>query len=130
MTRQVQVIIKGLDDLTERVVKKITLDVTANLIETTPVKTGWAKANWVPAIGVRYRGPSGDLMPVSSAEGTQQSAIANVALTYKASRGATFVSNGVFYILELNSGSSKQAPAGFVQRAIHKAITRDIRGLS
>ena len=38
-----------------------------------------------------------------------------------------FVSNNVKYITRLNDGYSRQAPAGFVQSAIRKAVTQDIR---
>ena len=42
-------------------------------------------------------------------------------------RGNAFITNNVPYIVRLNDGSSKQQPRGFVQRAIRKAVTIDIR---
>ena len=51
---QVRAVIRSLERLSERVITKITLDVTANLIESTPVDTGWARANWVPQIGAPF----------------------------------------------------------------------------
>lgn len=132
--QQVVVIAGGLRQLVERVVTKITLDVTANLIETTPVDTGWARANWTPSIGAAFeRGLSGlDKAPTSASANTQrafqESAIAAVS-GYKLQMGNTFVSNNVPYILELNEGKSSQAPAAFVQMAIMKAVTQDIRGI-
>lgn len=122
-----------MEQLTERVVTKITLDVTANLIETTPVDTGWARANWVPAIGTPSTSDVSGVQPTTqmatSAVAMQQQAVATVATGYRLAMGRVFVSNNVPYILALNSGSSKQAPAGLVQRAIHKAVTSDLRGL-
>lgn len=131
--QQIRAIVRGLDRLTERVVTKITLDVTANLVETTPVDTGWARANWVPALSKPFVANLG-AVPVTaqnaSAAGVrQQAAVAGIA-GYRLSMGRVFVSNNVPYIQELNAGSSRQAPSGFVQRAIAKAVTQDIRGLT
>ncbi len=130
---QVRAVVRGLERLTERIMIGITLDLTANLVETTPVDTGWARANWVPAIGVPFTEDQGDFTPTpadaASAAGDQQSAVAGVT-RYRLSRGSVFVSNNASYIVELNSGKSTQAPAGFVQRSIAKAVTVDIRKLA
>ncbi len=129
--RQVRAIVRGLNELTARVVTKITLDVTANLIEATPVDTGWARANWVPSVGLPAlkdlppRRPD-DGQAVTQAAATQQGAIAAL-IGYTLKRGRVFVTNNVPYILSLNDGTSKKAGPGFVQRAVAKAVTRDIR---
>lgn len=131
---QIRAIVRGLERLTERIVTKITLDVTANLVETTPVDTGWARANWVPAIGrpfsVDLSGVTPTAQNAAAAGSQQQAALAGVATGYKLSMGKVFVSNNVPYILGLNDGNSAQAPSGFVQRAIQKAVTQDIMGLA
>ena len=130
--RQIKAIIQGLEKVTERVISKITLDITANLIETTPVDTGWARANWVPAIGnphiVNLTGEKVSSAEVIRQAADQSEASTKVASSYKLDMGSVFVSNNVPYILKLNEGSSAQAPAAFVQRAIHKAVTQDIKG--
>ena len=130
---QVRALIGGLDRLTERLVVKVTLDVTANLVETTPVDTGWARANWVPAVGNRNRRPaesfSGRTPSAFVQAATAKQAAGQVQVAgYKLERGRVFVNNNVRYILRLNDGYSQQAPAGFVQGAIRKAVTQDIRG--
>ena len=129
---QIRAIVKGLEKVVERVVTKITLDVTANLIKITPVDTGWARANWVPAIGAPIRQDlSAVPATVSNAQsktGEQQRAMADVVTGYRLVRGRVFVSNNVPYITKLNDGHSRKAPAGFVQMAIQKAVTQDIRG--
>lgn len=131
--RQVKAIVRGLEQLTERAIKKITLDTTANLIETTPVDTGWARANWVPSIGLPIDDNLSGVTPTaelaSSAGARQQGALAGVAARYTLRMGSVFISNNVPYIVRLNEGSSTQAPAAFVQAAIRKAVTQDIRGL-
>lgn len=130
---QVQAIVRGLNKLAERVVIKIAFDVVANLVETTPVATGWARANWVPAIGsplvTDLSGIPATTQGALSAKGQQDAATAGL-LGYKLGKGSVFISNNVPYIIPLNMGSSKKAPSGFVQRAIRKAVTQDIRGLS
>jgi len=130
---QVRAIVRGLTQLTERAIKKITLDVTANLIGTTPVDTGWARANWVPSIGLPVEEDLSQASPTeqsaSAAGARQQGALAGVAASYKLRMGSVFISNNVPYIVRLNEGSSSQAPAAFVQAAINKAVTQDIRGL-
>ncbi len=126
--RQIKRVIEILTEVTERVVKKITLDVTSNLIATTPVDVGWARANWVPAIGQPVDQPVATRESVNTA--AQQAGILSVASSYKLERGLVFVSNNVRYITRLNEGSSKQAPAGFVQNAIEKAVKFDLTGLA
>lgn len=131
MTHQARAVTAALNAFVEKAVKKITLDVTANLIETTPVDTGWARANWVPSIGVaatqNLRGTEVTSQQVAAAGATQRSGQAEV-LGYALNRGKVFVTNDVPYINRLNDGSSDQAPSGFVQRSIAKAVTQGIRG--
>lgn len=124
---QLRFIVRALEKVTERAVAKITLDATANLIETTPVNTGWARANWVPSIGSPIDEPTGDQENVSQSE--QDSGIAQVATQYKLDMGKVFITNNVPYIGALNDGHSQQAPSGFVQVAVEKAVTIDILGL-
>ena len=133
--KQVRAIVRDLERFTERLIVKITLDVTANLVETTPVDTGWARANWVPSVGKRSRRPAESFSGRTpsafvQAAAAKQTAGTAQALSYKLERGRVFVTNNVKYINRLNDGYSRQAPAGFVQRAIRKAVTmaRRFRG--
>lgn len=130
--QQIREIRLALERATETVIRKISLDVTANLIKTTPVDTGWARANWVPAVGKRFQGTVGsreDAQAGRVSAGAQATGQARVA-GYRLTDGRVFVSNNVPYILRLNDGSSTQAPAGFIQAAINKALTRDILELN
>lgn len=121
---QVRIIVGDLDRFSERQIIQLSLEVTANLIETTPVDLGWARANWVPTIGTPYDvnvGNPTDASDVGAARRKQ--AEGRQALRgYKLTRGTIFVTNNVPYIQKLNEGSSKQAPAGFVQNAVEAAI--------
>lgn len=127
-TDDIEVVFKDLMEVTEKVIVKVTLDITANLIATTPVDVGWARANWVPAIGAPVSAPVATPETVNA--GAQQSGMAQVAGSYKLAKGTVFISNNVPYIMRLNEGWSKQAPAGFVQNAIDKAIRQDLQGLA
>lgn len=101
----------------------LAVEITANLMEPpdeggTPVKTGWARSNWIPSISVPVSSPSGS--PESVNGGQQQQGIAAVA-GYQGD-DPVFVTNNVPYIQQLNDGSSKKAPAGFVEAAVDKAV--------
>ena len=118
--REVRAVTVALREVTSEAVKKIVLDVTSNLIETTPVDTGWARNNWVPSIKEPIERAVGTREePVS---GQQQVGIAEVATTYKLEDGPVYISNNVPYIGNLNDGSSKQAPTDFVFIAILRAL--------
>lgn len=117
---QIRIIVQSLERAVTRVVKKIVLDATANLIEDMPVDLGWARANWVPVITGTFKGMAGQRDTID--QGPQQSGIASVATGYTLEQGYVTITNNVPYIQRLNAGSSKQAPAGFVQAAILRAV--------
>lgn len=113
-----------------QIAKAIPLDIVANLTAPpsrggTPVDTGWARANWIPNIGRPSR-----LEPVGSRESVSNAAqkigIAAVATGFVLEDREIHVSNNVPYIGALNNGSSAQAPSGFVEIAILKAVRVDI----
>ncbi len=113
----------------EQVIRKIVLDVVANLVKApseggTPVDTGWARSNWLVNLAVPPAGTLGSRDAVQ----THPSPLAAM-LSYKLRFGQVYMSNNVPYITRLNDGYSKQAPAGFVQAAILKALTEDLANL-
>lgn len=119
-------IVSALEDFVALVVRKLVLDIVANLTASpseggTPVDTGWARSNWIPRIGKTFEGTSGTREAVSA--GAQESGKAQV-LTYKLDQGPVHITNNVPYIVFLNDGSSKQAPRGFVQAAIERAVSQ------
>jgi hypothetical protein len=125
-------VIRSLNQFTDLLVKKVVTDVVANLVAApieggTPVDTGWARANWIPNIGSPVKKPRGSRDAVGRASSSQERGVATVLATYTISKGKVYISNPVPYIVFLNEGTSKQAPAGFVQRAIRKAVTSDLR---
>lgn len=133
-SRRVRIVVNSLSDFLDQIIKKITLDIVANLVRAaaeggTPVDTGWARANWVPSIGKPASGTAGTRASAEAGNinlGSQQGGVAAVATSYKTSKGAVHITNNVPYINNLNDGSSKQAPKGFVQAAIFKAVAIDL----
>lgn len=115
-----------LDQHVERVCVELAVNITAELIATTPVDTGWARANWVPNLGGPYTGNATPPAQASDADTLTQDGGLSSILAFKLSDGAIFVSNRVPYIAALNGGSSTQAPAGFVEAAIDK-VTAEAR---
>lgn len=135
-SRQIRIVINSLVGFVELLMKKVTLGVVANLVTSpgsggTPVDTGWARANWVPNIGAPLDRPSGsyEAAVLGQLPGDQQAGLAKVATGYRLSRGRIFITNNVPYILQLDQGTSRQAPAGFIRRAIKKAVTVDLLAL-
>lgn len=121
-------IVESLNGFIEQIIIGLALDVTANLKAApgeggTPVDTGWARSNWIPNIGEPIEAPVGSRSNVNTAP--QNQALGQVA-NYSLNKGRVYISNNVPYILRLNEGYSKQAPAGFVQRAVAKAVREDL----
>ena len=120
-----QVVISELQAFTERLVKRLALNVNAELIEATPVLTGWAQANWVPNIGSPFEGTAGERpadQNTNPDRGPQSRGIASI-ITYRLGP-EIHQTNNVPYIELLNAGSSSQAPAAFVQASILRAVRR------
>jgi hypothetical protein len=121
---QIKIIMAGLDLFTADRVRDLTFEITANLNERTPVDIGWARANWIPSVGrasaivMDGKPERGD---VTVALGRQSAGLAQIA-SYRLSAGSTFVSNNAPYIRRLNDGWSKQAPRGFIQTEIRRAV--------
>ncbi len=127
MVSETERVLNVFERAVEQTIARLSVNITAELIETTPVDTGWARANWVPSIGTAFEGNTGELneeqrrASVGGQTGSQQTATAAL-LAYQVERGQVFISNNVPYILALNDGSSAQAPSGFVQASIQRGI--------
>lgn len=123
---QVSFVLRDLGTTIENIVTKVTRKITNRLLETTPVDTGWARANWLPSVGtpilqdLTSERPSRNEILAVEAEG--QAALNRITSTYTLVQGNVFITNNVPYMQELNDGSSKQAPKGFVQFAVKGAL--------
>lgn len=139
MSAQIDRIMKAISGGIALACSEVALEVTHNLVVATPVKTGWASSNWVPTIGVPFAGTVGApptlagrvdhaLARKGAAPGAHRGS-GNAAregatgslLKYELGQGSIFVTNNVPYITgpgSLDDGHSKQAPRGFIRKAI------------
>lgn len=121
MGEQSRAIVDGWRKKIETLAKALVLEIVANLVKTTPVDTGWARANWIAAIG----SPSVlvDGTPEAVSDAAQQASIAAV-LKFTLNEAVMYVSNHVPYIVMLNYGHSKQAPPLFIEFCIDQALAK------
>lgn len=94
-------------------VQKAAFAIEARLVTSTPVDTGRARSNWLASL--RY--PRTDTVEPTSVADTITRARAVIELR-RQHGGAIYLSNNVPYIGSLNAGSSAQAPAAFVEKAV------------
>lgn len=80
----------------------------------TPVDTGHARRNWIPSVGT----PNTE---EAQSDAAYAQGVAQV-LAYELANGALWIANVVPYIRRLNYGHSQQAPPGFVEMAIDRAL--------
>ena len=110
---------RELEKFTSRQVISVARRLTLNLRAATPKKSGFAASNWLPSLGAN-NGIAGSKRLVTFAD---QNAGLSEIRSYRITRTeAPRVTNNVPYIDLLNSGSSLQAPAGFVEACVADAI--------
>ncbi len=104
-----------------QIMKKLTFEVGRRLIMKTPVDTGRARGGWMPSIGSPAGGEGGP-----DPEGVQTLARVRVTMSEIDSRGGQvtiYFTNNVSYIGYLNAGTSKQAPAHFVEATVDEVTS-------
>lgn len=107
-------------DRAAMVVRAVAMDLYTQLTTETPIDTGRAKGNWsmsrnAPSTGVN------DISSPAEANSENRTQAASIKIELG---DVVWFSNNVSYIRRLNEGSSKQAPAGFVERAVKIAQGR------
>ena len=98
--------------------------IVKDLTNNTPVDTTKALSNWIVSLGSPATGEIGPHSPGFAGHTKTPSALqtysAAVAILAKKKPGQViYITNNVDYVKLLNEGSSKQQPAGFVQRAVY-----------
>ena len=132
MTVQTGRIIEDLDAFILKLIKDLTQNLVNQLFDKTPVDTGFARTNWVPTIGAPFEGTAGNREEAEAGilnPGPQEDGLNAIVHEYLLTQGKIYITNNVEYIVFLNEGSSRQAPAAFVQRTIVDAIRRTLTSL-
>jgi hypothetical protein len=112
---------RGVEKLFSEVIEEIGREVVGDSPGTgTPVDTGFARANWRPSLNTPASSPISFLDPTGKAT---ISRIIIVGLRWQVG-DVFYITNRAPYIGLLNSGSSPQAPAGFVKRAAKEGLRR------
>lgn len=124
---------RKIDGQTHRLLREVVRSVVTELVYATPVDTGRARSSWRTGIGrqrvgVPYKEP---LAPPSPEEGAQRSIDEmEAALSYNTVGGKTvYITSNLSYMDDLNTGTSAQAGAGFVERAVLRGRNK-VRDLS
>lgn len=118
---QVDRIMVRLENATREATIAMALNIHGGLVERTPVDTGWARSNWLPSVGSPRKETVGE--PGSLNESAADSGQSEVA-DWKIQDGPIYITNNVPYIGRLNGGSSKQAPAGFVESTVQAEVNK------
>ena len=90
------------------------LAISQTVILSTPVKTGQARANWFASLGFPIATPS----EITDKNGAPSIGRNTTIIAGAIEKLPIYLSNNVRHIRPLNAGSSAQAPAGFVEKAI------------
>lgn len=114
---------KRLDTSMTRLIFEVIRLVGIAVVISTPVDTGFARANWRPSLNT----PTST--PVSFLDPTGAATIARIELIAHQFRlgNQAFLTNRAPYIEDLNDGSSPQAPANYVNVAIREGTTEAIQ---
>lgn len=112
----------------DKLVQKISLTADQAIVLATPVDTGAARSNWLVSINT----PRIDTIPpyapgskLGLGEGANAQGALSQAQAVTLSRKSgqkIFIVNNLPYIGRLNEGSSKQAPAGFINIGVTQAV--------
>ena len=107
----------------ESAMKMALVECLRQLTISTPVDTGRARWGWFVTVG----SPSTEIPPEGHYSIPDVTSRANVSVS---SDVTAYIANNVPYIVKLNNGSSKQAPARFAERSAanaQKAVMRYLK---
>jgi hypothetical protein len=117
--RAIGIIEVDIDKATILSQRKVLIAVDSAVVLATPVDTGRAKSNWIPSIGT----PSTDKIikeeyDKTGGEAIQKAIDVGAGIKFGSD---VYISNNLPYIGRLNDGSSIQAPAGYIEKAVQAA---------
>lgn len=112
----------------QTVMRGLVTAVDTAAVTSTPVDTGMARSNWIVSVGNPVRSTINPYSPGRRLGiGETQNATAAIAQATNALRGNVYdvniyLANNVYYIGQLNSGTSTQMTGRFLERAIESGI--------
>ena len=110
---------REMDDFVSGVCIDLAVDINRQLEANTPKDTGLASKNWIAS---KKAGKGKLVSPPAAATAAQLQGIQAIK-TFDSKRDERIiVENNTPYISDLNDGSSRKAPAGFVQSSIARAL--------
>jgi len=125
-SRRITVLASEVEKNADAVVRKVALVADQAVVMATPVDTGRARSNWLVGLGTARQDVVGSHVPgLKGATGeanTQESILIGRATIKQRRPGQDIhITNNLDYIEDLNHGTSKQAPANFVEAAVAEA---------
>lgn len=115
--RRIDKIAKDLEIESNDNVKRLAAYIHQTVVLATPVDTGHARANW----DLSLHAATTTVRQETDKSGQSTISRGNRVLTHRKTEETIHITNNVEYIPYLNNGSSAQAPAGFVEKAISAA---------
>ena len=109
-------------------VKRVGLTADQTVVLATPVDKGRARSNWIVTLNAPNSGTidpysPGNLLGIGETANAQAAINqARTVIETRKSGQSIHITNNLDYIKPLNEGSSKQAPANFVGKAVLTAI--------
>lgn len=126
LARSLELTAKAVEANAVEAVKTVSRNVGVMVIFATPVDTSRARMNWqssvdFPATGVLSPYPDKPADP-SVGPNVAMKSLKDAISKYTGQSSGVFIANNVNYISVLNDGSSDQAPANFVAKAVIAAV--------
>lgn len=117
---------KKVEKAGNEIAKQTALFLEGALLWDTPVDTSQALSNWEVTLGApsyKFIGPHvpGEHGSTQTASIAEAYGLAKAVVAKKQPGQEIWLSNNAPYIVDLNSGSSLQAPAGYVQSCVFRA---------
>ena len=120
LAANLQKLARRLSGNVEALVSHVVREVASDLVPATPVDTGFARGNWQATLNAPAVAPITRNDPSGTATGSTH----NGGSDRTCCRNVFYITNNAPYIGQLNAGSSPQAPAGFVKKAVDTATAR------
>lgn len=119
LDKVVQDIKDQIADVEKELVENIFEILTGSPPYGTPVKTGWASAGWRVSLNSPTPGAVGKMGNVSVSKSQGEKSLDRFLSMKDLSKiSHIFIDNRVPYIIDLNNGTSQQAPEDFVDMAV------------